>query len=189
VFTTNHSRIVILESLLPSDRRTARELSDDLQFYRAGRTVDVPIELIKERGRTEFFQILEELAIDAESGDSPIIHIECHGFDDRSGLCLADNLAVDWAELTAPLVRINLATRCGLLVSVAACFGAHAIAALARTPRAPFWAIVAPKEKIFPSDIYAPYLKFYAELLTSGDGDRALEAMVESGSAPNLLAS
>jgi len=137
-------------------------------------------------GRTECFQILEKLALDAESGDSPIIHIECHGYDDRSGLCLADGSAIDWAELTAPLVRINVATRCVLLVSVAAGFGAHAIAALAHTSRAPFWAIVAPKEKICPSDIYGPYLKFYAELLTSGDGDRALGAMVQSGSAPNL---
>jgi hypothetical protein len=186
VITTNHSRIVLLESLPPSDRRTGRELSDDLQFYRSGRTVDVPIELLKVPGRTELFQTLDKLGVDAESGDSPIVHIECHGFDDRSGLSLADGTAIDWEELTAPFVRINVATRCTLLFSVAACFGAHAVAALARTSRAPFWAIVAPKEKITPSEIYGPYLRFYAELLTSGDGDRALNAMVQSASAPNL---
>lgn len=186
MITTNHTRIVLLESLPPSDRRTGQELSDDLQFYRSGKTADVPIEFLKVSGRTELFDILDKLRIDAESGDSPIIHIESHGIEDHRGLSLADGSAIYWGEMTAPLVRINIATQCTLLFSVAACFGAHAIAALAQTLRAPFWAIVAPREKILPPDIYGPYLRFYAELLTSGEGDRALSAMVQSASTPNL---
>lgn len=185
MITTTHTRIIILESLPPEDRRTGSELSNDLQYYRLERRVDIPIEIYKVRGRTDLFQAIESVGAAAESGETPILHVECHGLADRSGLSLSDYTTVAWGEITAPLVRINLATRCNLLLSVAACYGAHSVLAMAQTERAPFWAILAPRDEIAPRDLYGPYLRYYGELLRSGDGDRALAAMTEAGSSQN----
>jgi len=146
----------------------------------------VPIEFHKIRGQAELFPVFDALAAEAESGDSPIVHFECHGLSDRSGLSLADPTTVAWMDLTPSLVRINVPARCNLLFSVAVCYGAHGVASMEQTARAPFWAIRAPREEITPRELYGPYLRLYSELLSSGDGDRALSTMVEPASVRSL---
>jgi hypothetical protein len=183
MLTTQHDKIVILESLADSDRGTGSELSADLQFYRLGRPADVPIESFKVHNKGDFFGRLARLADEARSGIWPIVHLECHGLRDHTGILLADDSPVTWSELSDPLAQINIQTRCSLLFSVAACYGAHGVAALANADRAPFWAILAPRGEIWPQDLYGPYLRFYAELLSTGDGDRALERMTDDPTA------
>jgi hypothetical protein len=181
-----HTKIVILESLPSGDRRTGTETAADLQFHRFNQAVNVPIELVKVGNRDELFSTLERLANEAELGESPILHLECHGLADRTGIALADGAEVEWRRLTNPLVHINVATRCNLLLSVAACYGAHGVRALADTDRAPFWAILAPRAEVYAQDLYGPYLRFYAELLSTGDGDRAIQVVEDAPSTPGI---
>ena len=57
----------------------------------------------------------------------PIIHIEAHGNDDKSGLCLASNETITWREMKLPLSEINIATRFNLMLCISSCYGGQAI--------------------------------------------------------------
>ena len=93
----------------------------------------------------------------------PVLHIEAHGGQDglvgpngNGGIEL-----LSWDELTEPLQQLNLATRCNLIVVVAACIGFAGILALVRGPRAPAIAIVGPEAQIEVGRLFEGTKEFY----------------------------
>ncbi len=110
-------------------------------------------------------------------GAYPLIHIECHGAEDRTGLVLADGIGVSWKELKPILTRINVATRCNLVVVVAACYGGYLGEIVGITDRAPCWALIGPTASALPDELLGGYGVFYQEFLTSLDGGKAINAL------------
>ena len=111
----------------------------------------------------------------------PVLHLEAHGSED--GLAGPDGSGgqdvLRWDELTGPLQRLNLATRCNLIVVVAACTGFAAIKALTRGPRAPAVALVGPDAEAFARDLLEGTKEFYRRFQ---DKNAGLRRIVESAS-------
>ena len=116
----------------------------------------------------------------------PVLHIEAHGCD--IGLAPTNDPHAEfltWDELTAPLQRLNLATRCNLVVVVAACFGIAAIQALTRGQRAPAVVMVGFDSKLKPTNLLAGAKEFYRRWLDDKPHltDIAASASRETGTA------
>jgi len=116
-----------------------------------------------------------------KSGIIPVLHLEAHG--DEHGLWGSDGNGggqlFSWDELTEPLQRLNLETRCNLVVVVAACVGFAGIKALVRGPRAPAIALVGPDAPIMDSDLLNGTKEFYRRWM---DGNPKLAEIAVSAS-------
>lgn len=93
----------------------------------------------------------------------PVLHLESHG--DEIGLEGPDGKGgrelLSWDELNEPLQRLNLETRCNLIVVVAACIGFAGIKALTRGPLAPAVALVGPNARIHTNSLLYGTKEFY----------------------------
>ncbi|MBL8252185.1 MAG: hypothetical protein JNJ76_01100 [Candidatus Competibacter sp.] len=111
----------------------------------------------------------------------PVLHLESHGNDvglaGPNGSGGTDPLA--WDELTELLQELNLATRCNLVVVVAACTGFAGIQALRCGPRAPAVALVGPGAPIMPTNLLSGTKEFYRRWL---DEKPKLAGIAESAS-------
>ncbi len=91
----------------------------------------------------------------------PVLHLETHGCrdgldDGREGAEL-----LTWGELIGPLQALNFATRCNVIVFVAACKGYAGISALTQGPRAPAVALVGPDADVMPRELLDGTKEFY----------------------------
>lgn len=92
----------------------------------------------------------------------PVLHIESHG--GTAGLAAStapDAEWLTWEELIDPLQELNLATRCNLVMLVAACIGFAAIQAFRQGSRAPVVALVGPDTEITPNKLFEGTKEFY----------------------------
>jgi hypothetical protein len=111
----------------------------------------------------------------------PVLHLESHGgnmgLEGPNGSGGTELLA--WDELTEPLQELNLATRCNLVVVVAACTGFAGVQALRRGPRAPAVALVGPDAPVMPTNLLWGAKEFYRRWL---DEKPRLSDIAESAS-------
>jgi hypothetical protein len=173
------TKVAVIESLGPNDRKTGTELSKAIDALR-GTHPGVPrVDLVLADSRKEFLDVLESLAEDAEkNAEYPILQIETHGWDDKMGLALADGTSVSWGELAAALVRINRATGFNLVVCVAACFGGHFLGALNPTSPSPCFAMIGPTETVGEEELLDGFQSLYRTLLLTLNADSALKALL-----------
>jgi hypothetical protein len=107
------SRIVIIQSLPPGDSPTGRQLRDGIEAT-ARFKYGISVEFIETRTAKDFWKALEGIRISTERNKDhyPILHLECHGLSDKTGLSLGDETPLPWVDLKTVLVRLNQATRC-----------------------------------------------------------------------------
>jgi hypothetical protein len=172
-------KIYIIESLSSGERRTGRELYEDLVIMAIAATPPRPVYYKPLTTKREFLELLGSIAQDAEHGHhSPILQIETHGCPDGIGLGTGEFLA--WADLQQQLTDINVISNINLLVILAACNGAHLLEVIQPTDRAPVRAIIGPSRKLFPAEIKQATLAFYRTLFKTTDGIAAFHAMNEA---------
>ncbi len=178
----NHfSRIVILESLPENEWKTFNFLRDDIEAVSVFHDRDVSIDTVSAKTEKDFWGELEKLKnIVVESGDYPILHIECHGSEDKKGLVLSDNTFISWEELKPLFTEINIATKCNFFITLAICNGAYLGEIILPMDRAPCWGVLGPTEESESGHLLASYTAFYKELLTSLDGNKALSKLNSS---------
>ncbi len=134
------------------------------------------------RTKLEVIAAIERAAeLAQDSGFVPILHLEAHG--SKSGLSGPDDVGgqdlLPWEDLVDPLQHLNSATRCNLVVVVAACIGFAGIGAFRRGPRAPAVALVGPDASVFPRDLLSGTKELYRRLR---DNDANLQRSAESAS-------
>jgi hypothetical protein len=109
----------------------------------------------------------------------PVLHLESHGGEDGLAPSRPPHIeCLPWGDLTEPLQELNMATRCNLIVVVAACVGFAGVQALQRGPRAPAVALVGPDDEVTPSKLLAGAKELYRRWMDT----RNLTEMVESAS-------
>lgn len=175
--TVRPNGVYIVEWLPEGERRTGALLHDWLNNRRKSLSV-----LSTCTTKADVLQAIEEVAADSErTGVVPILHLESHGHHDGLiGPDGADATALlSWAELTTPLQQLNLATRCNLMVFVAACTGFAAIQAFVRGPRAPAVALVGPDDEVTPKNLLEGTKEFYRRWF---DPNAQLEDLAASAS-------
>ncbi len=170
-----------MESLPPGHLSTGKRLHEDIETLKVFHRDGLEVELREAPTRGDFLACLADVQKDAERhAKYPILHIECHGANDTTGLVLADGSFVSWRELKPILTEINVATRCNLLIVLAACHGGHLVQIIQLTERAPCWGMLGPASAVRPGNLLCSFSAFYSELLTSLDGDRALKALLRT---------
>ena len=108
-----------------------------------------------------FLAALSRIQTEAVLGTYPLLHIECHGSSDQTGIVLADASFLGWKELKPYLTAINVATRCNLLIVMACCSGGYLAQTLLPTERAPCWALIGPTTTVYPDELQSNLHAFY----------------------------
>jgi hypothetical protein len=84
---------------------------------------------------------------------------------------------ITWDELRDYLTDINEACRLNLVITLAACNGAHLIYTARKLDRAPFWALIAPANEITAGEIEVDFKSFYETFFKTLSGDKAVAAL------------
>lgn len=165
----SYSKVYVLESLGDSDRKTGTELYNDsiktLAFRHSYGHALVSIE--SKEGFLNCLDCIKENAI--RNNELPLLHIEMHGLDDKSGLALKNGDFIKWQELKPILTEINTACQNNLFISLAACNGFFLLELVSITDRSPFWGLLSATHPVYPSDIAHRFKDFYDEILDSGN--------------------
>lgn len=172
------TRVSIIQALPASEFESGTELSGYISGLREDFPLVPDVDLINVASKEEFLQEINNLiSVCEQKGEQPILHIEIHGWDDRSGLAFPDMSSLQWCDLAEPLARLNRSTGFNLVVCVAACFGAHFLGCLHPTDRSPCFALIGPTLETDGSELLGSFRSFYRELLTTLDADAALKAL------------
>jgi hypothetical protein len=174
------SRIVIIQSLGADDSPTGRHLRDAIEP--AAQTLHhISVEYIDARTKDDFWNALNHVRETTERMTSfPILHIECHGTSDKTGLYLADGTTIPWSTLKTPLMALNQATRCNLFVTLACCHGAMLMESLDWQDRSPCWGLLGPSDAVSPLDLKSSYSTFFLELLSSSNAATAVSSLIQT---------
>lgn len=175
--TVSTTNVWIVEWLHPPDKKTGHLLHEWMEQKRLGWSVFNCCD-----SKDDVLNAIERATIcAAQSGMLPVLHLEAHG--DHVGLEGPDGRGgvevLTWDELSEPLQRLNRATRCNLVVLVAACVGFAAIGAFRRGPRAPAVALVGPDDDLNEGDLLRGTKEFYRRWC---DSDARLSEAAESAS-------
>lgn len=176
------TNVWIIEWLAPGERRTGYELHEWMEIKRPGWSTYSPCQT-----GADVLAAIDRARLRAQqTGIIPILHLEAHG--GNSGLAPSSNMNAEllaWEKLTIPLQGLNLATRCNLVVVVAACVGFAVGKALRQGPRAPAVALVGPDAKVAPSELLLGMKEFYRRLMADNPSllEIASSASRELGSA------
>jgi len=169
------SNVWIIEWLQESERKTGQLLHEWMEqrrpgwpAYRRCRTKD---DVLKE--------IYCAVRFAKASGSVPILHLEAHGCRDGLHDGSQNQSLLRWSELAGPLQYLNVATRCNLIVFVAACIGFAGIQALTQGPIAPAIALVGPTHDLGSSELLLGAKEFYRRIQ---DPDAHFQRAVASSS-------
>jgi hypothetical protein len=177
------SQMVIVESLPIGDRRTGRELHDDLQTRLLPYGLRIQLHHETAASTSEFEFLLRDLwAFVNIDHRAPVLHIECHG--DRNGLQFADGSVMDWSQLKPLLSGINYACRMNLIVVLACCDGAYFMAECRYTELVPFAWLLGPSGTVRPGALYSLMTNFWTHAFRNRDVTNALT--VAGNAAPDF---
>ena len=172
------SKISIVESLSDGEKKTGELLYDDLNMLEIFHEKGITLQFTPISNRIELENHIEYLARDAqERNEYPILHIEAHGSDDKQCLVLSSGEFINWFELEDMFRKLNVATKCNLLVVMAMCFGAYASTVISLLDRAPFWGIVGPEKEILPEVVFRNLKSFYADFFENGPSANSLKTL------------
>ena len=173
--TFSFSKVVIIQALDQGDDESGTKLGQFIDSLRSFHQNIPRVELINLQCRQEFLDVIDRLTREAEQSDEcPILQIEMHGWDDKSGLAFPDESSLLWHELATPFAKLNKATGFNLLVCMSACFGGRSLSFVKPDSPSPCFALIGPTESIFPDELLASFKSLYRELLTTLDANAAL---------------
>ncbi|MHA6829842.1 hypothetical protein [Ralstonia pseudosolanacearum] len=174
--TSTFTKIVIVQSLEEDERQTGKHLRDALVALNGELGQSVPIELWTCESVVCFRAIVNELTEEANVGQIPLLHVECHG-DEHAGLIFENASELSWHDLAAMLGRLNDACQYNLFAVFAACFGAHFLGQINPFTTSPCFASVAPTEHVYPDEIEVGFKQFYRNLFDGWDAALAVSRL------------
>jgi hypothetical protein len=176
--TFSFSKVAIIESLPLDDFKSGTALCQYINGLKEDDPSSPPAELTEVNGSKGFLAKICELTLDAQhEGDFPILHIEMHGWNDKTGLAFPDNSSLSWHELADALALLNEATRFNLIVCVSTCFGGHFVGSVKPTAPGPCFALIGPTDTAKGDELLGGFRGFYRVLLAKLDAREALEAL------------
>ena len=157
---SNH-KIIVIEWLDDGDRKTGKDLYDDVLLYKTSSTIPLTSEYHLAKSKDDFIAILQEISNNHQDGEIVTLDIETHGSVD--GLGLSQGEILSWTaffDLTRPL---NV--KCGglLVITLSMCLGLANIIGVTPEKRAPFSVIIGANRVMFPDELYDCMSGFYRE--------------------------
>jgi hypothetical protein len=128
---------------------------------------------------TEFRSVMSQILAQAERPVPkiyPILHLDAHGTEGRTGISLSSGDVFHWNEFASWCREIHGACENNLTVVSSICYGISAITEVSIKQLTPFFSLIGPRDVIKAVEADA-MSRFYRELLDSGDVNRALERL------------
>ncbi len=111
---------------------------------------------------------MNDIAIDCEqNGSQPILHLEIHGSETKEELVLENGEYLSYESIRPQIVRINVASRCNLFITLAVCKGLLMTKLNRLTEPMPFCGLLGAYDTIMEDDIIIRFNEFYEELFNS----------------------
>lgn len=173
------SNVWIIEWLEEGEPSTGRRLHDWIEVIRPGWAA---YRLC--RSKDEVLAAIEAARnVSERKGMNPVLHIEAHG--DEHGLEGPDGHGkrerLNWEEFIPSLERLNIATRCNLIVFFAACTGIAGLKVMAEGLRAPALAVIGPAGVIGSEHLLQASKAFYRGLKSGGNLTDIVNSAAEEG--------
>ncbi len=176
------THIWIIEWLSSNDRHTGRELHDWMQE----RNYSFRSVYCECFSKDKVLAAIERAATHAEHhGTIPLIHLEAHGSENGLSDSSEGENVLTWAELTKPLQRLNIATRCNLIVLFSACKGYTGFISVfdvfkeknVETTKIPALVTAGPLGDSQPKELFDSMKEFYRRMSENqADFDNAIES-------------
>ena len=162
--------LIWITSLVPDEMGPTRRIVDDLTafFHRIGLTFlfyEVP-------SATDLYEKLDGIAERATLGARPMLHFDMHGSKAGLGIAATRELA-PWTSVVPRLQAINVATNCNLCVVAGVCYALHAIKEVKLSEPCPVHMLIAPEELVTFGFLEDTTVKFYEEIFSSMDIEKA----------------
>lgn len=115
------------------------------------------------------------------NGVLPYIHFECHGSSE--GVSLKSGECYNWDDFGDYLIRINIACKNNLFVSMASCFGGYLSLPtlknilIGKVQRAPVCGFLGPNGEIEYNKLETGFTEYFNELLVSYDFNAAIDLL------------
>lgn len=170
------TKIYVIESLSIDDRLTGSELFEDIIVRRLYSDPNTSAELIKIDRKNDFKAAFESIYKDVINENVlPYIHFESHG--NKNGLVLSSNEQVDFDLLMSMLLKINLASKNNLFISISACWGGHIQFQIDIRKPIPIRGFIGPMDTVFEKDLLTNFTRFFDVLLLTDDFEKAINAL------------
>jgi hypothetical protein len=169
------NKIYVIQSLSKQNRDilTGESIYNIVKYF----PPEVGSEFIKVENPIEFFNCLSRIENECKNSIiKPLIHLEMHGLNDRSGISLNDG-HVKWEELYSSLSSINRTSAFSLYLTMSVCHGSYIMILLHPWYPAPFKNILGSFEELPQGNFEIVYDAFFQELRNSLSIDEALVAL------------
>ena len=173
-FSYRFSSIHVIESLGEADDEPGKKLVEKLGIAIVA-TTNVPLRFHEVFDVTEFRQLLDRIFSQELPAGIPLLHIECHG--GPGGLQFRDRSEISWKELSERLWRFNRATQFNSFVVFSCCDGIHQLSAVGAFRPCPAAGLIGCQGSVTTPELIEGFDRFYATLLTNGNGDQACHAL------------
>lgn len=153
------TRIYIIESLQPGDNLTGIDLYNNLLQYQTIHYSEFEAILKSPKDKNEWYQVFNEIYTDCTTnGNAPVLHLEVHSSINKDGLVLRSRELIKWEELYDNLVKINIAIKNELLITMAVCHGNYLMRTAQINRPTAFRGMIGSFEAIQVSDLTIRYL-------------------------------
>ena len=155
--------IVIYDAIPDGEMNTALTLREQLRDIAAYKEENLSVRYAKVNTVQCLADDLFALTNDVkENGVLPSLHLDCHGFDDESGIATARGENCSWATLKEMITPLNVATGLNLMVLISACFGGSFAKAIRAGDRAPLWGLIGPTREVATGQLIDSFQSFYS---------------------------
>lgn len=159
------NRLYILQSLREKDRKTGKEIFDNLKnkckiFFKEYRT------------KQELIDILEFIKVDIQTTDKkPFVHFDCHGNENGIGVVKVDSTEelITWNEIGDLFREIYIASTKKSILCFSSCKGFNSIKVIPEFKICPFDYVAGSFEEIGFDDSYEAFNEFYKQLISGID--------------------
>lgn len=163
--------IFVIESLNSDDIKSGKSLYNDIITYYSDKYNGFDTDFYQAKNKDQFISYMRRIVSRVKNDNiHPIIHIECHGDENRKGLIINPSKElITWTELEEYFRPINIAMRNNLLITLGVCHGAQLQTIIDPYKPAPFFAMIAPKKLISADVTIKGYNNFYKSILLDPD--------------------
>lgn len=164
-------KLIIIQSLGPNDYPAGEYLYNRL-IEQSIQSLTIAYHSVETK-EALFALLADILAVIDRTGKVPILHFAMHG--DEDGIALASNEFIEWNDLAAAILPINIASGNNLFITMAACRGFN-IAAVQGFDhkRSAFWSILGRQDSYSGGDFSTDYTRFYSTMAATGSLGAAL---------------
>lgn len=161
-------KIYVLEGLKSTERKTGKELYDDLLRWKSMQITGLTAEYVPLQNKQDFIDAFKTIKNDVDkNGIYPVVHLELHG--NKNGLGTPSGEFVTWSEIYNLLIAINIETNNNVFLTLGVCMGGYLMQEIKVDRECPFWGFVGSFDTLYNSDIIIRYTEFYTELFSSFD--------------------